>query len=91
MATQGIKTDEIIGTIHFMLVSPNVGDSNGEPANLVDVVDRWRESPIKGSNSSDVYQQLGRNNPGSWPETEVETQTQTQERMTTTMSDDRGR
>jgi hypothetical protein len=41
------KTDRLADTLTNVLTSPNVSDSNGEPANLVDVFDRigdalWR-------------------------------------------------
>lgn len=34
-----IKTDRLADTLAAVLTSPNVSDSNGEPANLVDAVD----------------------------------------------------
>ena len=41
------KTDRLAETLAAVLTSPNVSDTNGEPANLVDVFDRigdalWR-------------------------------------------------
>ncbi len=43
----GTKTDRLAETLQNVLTSPNVSDSNGEAANLVDVFDRigdaaWR-------------------------------------------------
>ena len=35
-----MKTDEIVDSLERCFISPNVADSNMEPANVVDVIDR---------------------------------------------------
>jgi hypothetical protein len=60
MATQ-TKTDRLADILERLLISPNVSDSNGEPANLVDAVDdlsravwyglEWRTDPARRPNA----------------------------------------
>lgn len=57
-----VKTEsQVADALREVLVSPNVGDSNGEPANLVDVLDEisrglwhglsWRTDPATKPNA----------------------------------------